>query len=268
MQPIKCHSSGPSVLLNIGLVGSALLASLFGASAQAPAPAAAVVPAEQKSLWEESAGLGLTLTRGNSRTLLFTANGLATRKTKEAELDLGADATYGEAFNKSTGQEERNAESLHGFGQYNWLFTERTFGYIRLDALHDGIADIKYRVVLGPGVGYYFIKSDRTFLRGEVGPSLVYEKRGGVTHSYLALRLAERFEHKLSATAHLWESLEFLPQVDKLNNYLLNAELGVEAALTKRLSLRSYIQDNYVNQPASGRLKNDVKLVSALNFKF
>src|SRR5205085_2238992 len=83
-----------------------------------------------------------------------------------------------------------------------------------------------------PGLGYYFIKSDRTSLRGEIGPSFIYENRGGVTHGYVALRLAERFEHKLSETAHLWESVEFLPQVDKFKNYLINAELGVEAALT------------------------------------
>jgi len=62
--------------------------------------------------------------------------------------------------------------------------------------------------------------------------------------------------------------LEFLPQVDKFKNYLLNAELGAEAALTKKLSLRSYIQDNYVNIPAQGHLKNDVKLIAALGYKF
>jgi putative salt-induced outer membrane protein len=210
----------------------------------------------------------LTLTRGNSRTLLATANGLATRKTKETELDLGADATYGEALNKSTGEEEKNAESLHGFAQYNWLFTERAFGYARIDGLHDGISDIKYRFVVGPGVGYYFIKSERTFLRGEAGPSFIYEKKGGETRRYFAARLAERFEHKLSDHAHIWESLEFLPQVDRLKNYLINAEVGIEASITKRLSLRSFVQDNYVNEPASGRLKNDVKLVTAVAYKF
>jgi|SRR5947209_5504241 len=237
--------------------------------AQAPTPPVAAVPApEIKSPWEESAGLGLTLTRGNSRTLLFTANALATRKTKEMELDLGADATYGEALNKSTGHEEKNAESLHGFAQYNWLFTERAFGYARVDGLHDAIADIKYRLVVGPGAGYYFLKSERTSLRGEVGPSFVYEKKGGTTHDYMTLRVAERFEHKLNDHSHIWQSLEFLPQVDRFKNYIINAEVGIDAGLTKKLSLRSYIQDSYVNEPAAGRLKNDIKLVTALAYKF
>ena len=252
------------ILLTAGMVFGGRLVAF----AQAPAPAAVIPPPEPKSPWEESAGLGLTLTRGNSRTLLFTANALATRKTKLVELDLGADATYGEALNKSTGQDEKNAESLHGFAQYNRFFTERFFGYARIDGLHDQIADIKYRVVVGPGLGYYFIKSDRTFLRGEAGPSLVYEKKGHETHTYMTFRLAERFEHKLSEHAKVWQSLELLPQVDKLKNYLINAEVGIEAGLTKKLSLRSYAQDNYVNEPAPGRLKNDFKLVTAIAYKF
>lgn len=261
------HQTNAHPFLKLALAASTLLAGMPGASAQAPVAAPATPPPTVKSPWEESAGLGLTLTRGNSRTLLFTANGLATRKTKESEIDLGADATYGEAADK-TGTEVKNADSLHGFAQYNWLFTERAFGYARIDGLHDDIAGIKYRLVVGPGAGYYFIKSERTFLRGEVGPSFVYEKKGTNTHSYMTLRVAERFEHKLSEHSHIWQSLEFLPQVDKFKNYIINAEAGIEAALTKKLSLRSYIQDSYVNQPAPNHLKNDVKLVTALAYKF
>ncbi|HEY0454852.1 MAG TPA: DUF481 domain-containing protein [Verrucomicrobiae bacterium] len=255
----QCTSSIFTAVLAL-IVSFAWVNSSFGQ--------AVPVPPDPKSPWEETAGAGLTLTRGNSRNLLFTLNGLATRKDLKSELDLGADATYGEAFNKSTSQEEKNAESLHGFGQYNWLFTDRFFGYGRLDALHDGIADIKYRVVVSPGVGYYFIKSEAMSLRAEVGPGLVYERKGSVTRTYLTARLAERFDYKLNDHAKIWQTIEFLPQVDRVENYIINAEIGIEAGLTKKLSLRSYIQDNYLNRPAPGRLKNDVKLVTALNYKF
>jgi hypothetical protein len=47
-------------------------------------------------------------------------------------------------------------------------------------------------------------------------------------------------------------------------------EVGVEAALTKgnKLSLRTVIQDNYNNVPAAGRLRNDLKLIASLAYKF
>src|SRR5690349_19151217 len=157
------------------------------------APATPTPPAPPK--WSASAAAGLTLTRGNSDTLLFTANFLASRKWERNELDFGADATYGEQ------EDIKNNEAVHGFGQYNRLFTDRFFGYVRLDALHDAIADVDYRVTFGPGVGYYLIKNERTFLRTEMGGGVVFEKQGGEEKTYATLRLAERLEHKLTPTA-------------------------------------------------------------------
>lgn len=238
-----------------------LLSSAFPAFGQQTAPAVSAPPKKPK--WVTSASLGFTLTRGNSRTLLFTGNILSSRKWDQSELDLGADATYG----KSDGI--KNAESVHGFSQYNWLFyKKRAYGYIRLDALHDAIADIQYRITLGPGVGYYFIKSKATQLSGEIGPAFIYEKLGGHEHRYMSLRLGEKLQHSFTEKTRLWQSLELLPQVDRLDNYILNGEIGIETDLTKKLSLRTYLQDSYDNQPAPGRKKNDLKLVTAVAYKF
>ena len=82
------------------------------------------------------------------------------------------------------------------------------------------------------------------------------------------MRLGERFEHKFNDRARVWESVEFLPQVDKFDNYLVNFEIGVEAALTKSFSLKTFLDDNYQNQPALGKLKNDAKLIAAIAYKF
>lgn len=215
--------------------------------------------------WDVSAAAGLTLTRGNSKTLLFTANVAANKKWDhdQNELNLGADGVYGENDNV------KNAESVHGFGQYNRLFSERAFGYLRLEGLHDAIADIDYRLQVSPGAGYYFLKQTNLTLRGEVGPGYIYEHDGdGTTRSYMSLRVAERFEYKLNDHAKIWECAEYLPQVDDFQNYIINAEIGVETTMTKKLSLLAYIQDSYHSEPAAGRLKNDLKLVSAIKYKF
>jgi putative salt-induced outer membrane protein YdiY len=89
-----------------------------------------------------------------------------------------------------------------------------------------------------------------------------------VDTAYLSLRLADRFEHKLSNGARVWEKAEILPQVTKFENFLVNAEVGAEAALTKTFSLQVTLQDNFVNQPAPGRKDNDVKIISSLVYKF
>jgi putative salt-induced outer membrane protein YdiY len=237
-----------------------MLAATSAVAQNPPAPAAAPPPPPK---WTGSASAGLTLTSGNSDTLLFTAKLLASRKwDARNELDLGADATYGE------NEDLKNNEAIHGFAQYNRLFTDRAFGYLRLDALHDDIADVYYRVTLGPGVGYYFIKNERTFLRGETGPAVVFENQGGEEQTYLTLRLADRFEHKLSETAKIWQSAELLPEVGDWENFIINAEIGIEVAINTRWSLKTYLQDTYDNEPAEDRLKNDLKLVAAIAYKF
>jgi putative salt-induced outer membrane protein YdiY len=208
------------------------------------APAAAAAPPPK---WDLSLALGFTLTEG---------------KWDNHELHLGADLTYGET------EDIKNNETARAFGQYNLLFTDRWYAYARAEALHDDIADVDYRFTIGPGVGYYIIKQTQTSLAVEGGPAFVYEKQGGDSTGYFTVRLAERFEHKFSDTARVWQTLEFLPQVDDFDNFIINAEIGAEAALTTSWAISVILQDTYDNQPAEGRQENDIKLISALKWKY
>ncbi len=246
----------------IALLGALFLLTCLSTQAADQTNRIAVDRTRKKPAWESSIAVGLTLTRGNSDSILTTGNLQTHKKMPRDEISLGADATYGET------DSVKNNETAHGFGQYNHLFNERFYDFGRLDALHDGIADVVYRFTLSPGVGYYFVKRKLTTLAGEVGPSAVTEKLDGQADSYVGLRIAERFEHKFNEHARLWQNFEFLPQANKLNNFLINAEIGIESALTEKLSLRVVLQDSYANIPAPGRKDNDVKLVSGLAYKF
>jgi putative salt-induced outer membrane protein YdiY len=56
--------------------------------------------------------------------------------------------------------------------------------------------------------------------------------------------------------------------VDEFSKYLLNTEVGVEAALTKAMSLRVVGTHRYDSEPAAGRKNYDLGIVSALAYKF
>jgi putative salt-induced outer membrane protein YdiY len=215
-----------------------------------------------KSAWSGTLAAGLTLTSGNSDTVLASTTLNVHRADATNEWNLGGDAAYGE----NSGVE--NNETLHGFVQYDHFFTPRWFGYTRADALHDGIADVVYRATLSPGIGYYFIKTKRTMLSCESGPGAVLEKLDGDREYYTTARVAERFERKIDDNTRIWDSLELLPQVDRPDNFLVNAEVGVEAAITKKISLRTVLQDNFANEPAPDHKNNDVRLVSGFGYKF
>jgi putative salt-induced outer membrane protein YdiY len=227
------------------------------------APATNQVLAPAKYPWQSSITAGLTLTRGNSDSLLATAKFITDKKTPVNEFNLGADATYGSASGIA------NNETYHGFGQWNHLFSEKWYGYLRGEGLHDGIAEVKYRFTVTSGVGYYLIKQTNTTLAAEIGPGIVVERVGVVDNTYATMRLAERFEHKFNKnSARVWENVEFLPQIDKPSDYIMNAEIGVESALYKSLNLQVYLDDTYNSQPAASFRRNDLKLVSGVTYKF
>src|SRR5262245_24491711 len=69
--------------------------------------------------WDASVALGLTVTEGNSDSILFTLTGRADKKWDQHELHLGTDIAYGES------EDVKNNESFRAFGQYNYLFTDR-----------------------------------------------------------------------------------------------------------------------------------------------
>lgn len=253
----------------IGFLAASLFAAAGAASAQAQTNALAPVT-NSPTAWKSSVAAGLTLTRGNSDTLLATASAGTDKKWNHNELSLAADGAYGETKNIPSGKQTENAESLHGVGQYNLLVSDRFYTFGRVEGLHDGVANVQYRLTLAPGAGYYVIKNKITNICLEAGPGFIAEKLDDHCSSFMTLRAGEKFHHKLSDRARIWQTAEFLPEVDHFDNYIFNGELGIEADITpdKKLTLRSFLQDMYNNIPAPGRLKNDAKLVTAIAYKF
>ena len=268
--------------LNTRTLGAvaALSAGWLAAGSAVAQEAKPVVP-EKKNNWETVASAGVTLTRGNSETFLGTIGIDSKRKWSKDEILLGASAAYGE--NTTTGARgsdldhpkekpvEHNTtdQYVKGYSQYNHLFTERLYGGLRVDALSDNIAGIDYRVTVSPLVGYFLIKNPTTFLAVEAGPGFVFEKLSGEeSDQYVILRFAERFEHKFSDRAKVWQSAEYLPRVEDFGNYTFNFELGASAAITKSVDLRAVFVDNYRSQPAAGRKQNDMKLIAGIGYRF
>lgn len=243
-------------------LAAAFVLCLLGAVCRAAEPSAQPAAEPARPRWQSEAAVGFTLTSGNKDTMLLTAKLGTERKGVKNEWLFGLDGAYGE----SSG--DVNNQTLRGSGQFNHLWSERLFVYLKVDGLHDGIAGLKYRFTVSPGAGYYFIKNKSTSLSAEVGAGYVQERLNGTDQGYFTLRLANRFEHKLDERSRLWQKAEYLPRPDNFSEYLVNAEIGVETKLVGNLALKVYLQDFYNSRPAAGRKPNDLKLVSAIAYKF
>jgi putative salt-induced outer membrane protein len=218
----------------------------------------------EKPKWEGSVNAGVSLTSGNSDSLLMTLGANAKKKWDRNEFALGAAAGYGEANDVS------NNEFANAYAQYNRLFTDRFYGGVRADVTYDGIADLAYRVNLSPLAGYYFIKNDKTTLSLEVGPSLVLEKYfNQSSDTYCGIRFSEKFEHKLTETTKIWEYADYVPQVDRWSEkYVVTVEVGISAAINKKWGLRVVGQYIHDNEPAVGREPDDFRLLAGTEYKF
>ncbi|HXC98503.1 MAG TPA: DUF481 domain-containing protein [Verrucomicrobiae bacterium] len=214
--------------------------------------------------WSTSATFALTVTGGNTKTLLTTVDFNTQRISPENEFLFDVNGTYGE------NNDVQNAQSLEGTGQYNHVTPINLYYGLKLDGLHDAIAGIDYRFTAAPLAGYYLIKTPSTLLGLEIGPGYVYQRSEGsdTTLSHATLRAGERFEHKINGTTKIWENAEILPQVANLGNYYTDGEIGINTAITKHAGLTCYADDSYYSVPAVGHLHNDFKLVTGITYKF
>ena len=219
---------------------------------------------------------GLSLTDGNSETLAANA-GLATEGQKEGlgSVLAGVEANYGESTATRTttaadgttttaDDSEKTVENAKAYVNVKKTLSPRTFASLDGSVFYDDIALIDYRATLGPGAGAYLVKNAKRELALEAGPAYVWEKVDGANNDYLALRFAERYSCQATKTAKLVQSLEYVPEAEDFDNYLLTGEIGVEAAMSERLNLRVVVQDKYDSTPAANAEYNDVSLIAGV----
>lgn len=223
------------------------------------------------SPWKSTVAAGVNLSRGNTRNTLLNGSAVSEYKEGANEGRIGVEANYGETevtTTNNTKETRTNVENSKGFAEYRRLLDERDYAYAKGEVLNDDIANIDFRSVVGPGLGRYLLKSETQTLGVEAGVTYIHEKLAGVSaDDYFSLRAAENYTLKESATSRLWESVECLPSLEGSGKFLLNAELGAEAAMNARLSLRIVAQDKYNSDPASGKKANDLQIIGGLTYR-
>lgn len=243
-------------------------------SAWLPALALAVASswslrAEEPAGWQSSAGVNVSVNKGNSDTLLAGLNFLTLRKWDKNEVTAGADAVYGDNRDLLTGQRVTTAQNYGAFLQYNRMVSERWYFLGRTDARQDKVADINYRVMLSPGAGYYLIQREKTKLSAEAGPGVVFEQfEHGPSSTYMTLRFGEKFSHAFNDKVRLVQQADITPKADEWSDYVFNMQATLEADLTAKFSTRLTVQDTYRSQPAPGRRENDLRVLAGIAYKF
>lgn len=223
--------------------------------------------------WAGGANIGFALTAGNSETknlaLAFTAD----RKTQHDDISLYANSVY--STNDAPGAiPSTTANSIQSGARYSRNFTARLFGYGSADFQTDALQDLNLRSILGGGLGFHAIKTDRTTLDFLVGPNYTRENYTTVTNSFVALTLGEELSHKLGASTLVTQKLYFFPNLSDTGEYRTSFNLGTVTKISKWLGWQNAFGDIYVSNPPAqpagtpALKKNDIVLTTGLNFAF
>ncbi len=208
--------------------------------------------------WELTAAGGLSLSKGNTEALSYSAQVLASYLDARNELYLGADYFYGET------DEITNTDSFRAFANYNRLITDRFYLGALGEYFTDDAAAIDSRITAGATLGYYLVKSPTTKFAIEAGAAQVWEEQGGLDRDFTALRIAERFEYKPNDSVTLWQSAVWTPEFDDFNSYTLVGEIGITSPISDHLALRVFVRDTYDSTPAAGADENDITVAAGL----
>jgi len=225
--------------------------------------------------WNGSLVGGFIINRGNTENESYRAAFDINRRSEQDRIRFGG------AYNLTResdddGGKTSTVDNWFTFGQYDYFFNEKLYGYARLQVDHDRIAALEYRITPSLGLGYQWVEGPVWNFNTEGGVAYVYEKYEDNDDipdfddddSYVALRLAYHYDRRLNDKVLLFHNLEYIPAIDDLNNFQINTDLGIRADLTAKMFAEFKFELKHDSTPAAGAKENDFRYIFGIGWAF
>lgn len=246
------------------------------ATAPAGDPAPAPIPLSQietvnpgYNKWTGSLTIGGLLTRGNSDTENLNIAAEAVHRTKDDRFSLSGGYFFGRQADPDTGDKTTSVDNWFGAAKYDHFFSKKLYGYGLVKVEHDNIAELNLRVSPSVGVGYQWHESPVWNFSTEAGIGWVFEDyETGDDDDHPAARLAYHYDRKINDKVAFIHNLEYLPSLEDLSDYNLNADAGVRATLTGNMFADFKFEWRYDATPAPAADHNDLRYVLGVGWTF
>ena len=213
----------------------------------------------EKRPWDLRFDLSYAQTSGNSDTETFATTG-------EYKADYSPhrwQVKGGYLFTKSEGETTANRSGLAG--RYDYLFTERMFGFAEFDVLSDEFAGYDFRGSIGPGLGYDFIKTDAHLLQGLASVLYTYaDLTDDGTDSYMSGKAAGEYTWQINESTRFRQLLDYQVSFDDTEVYFVNSETALEHSLSTHIGAALRYLINYQNSPPGTAEHTDRVLLASL----
>jgi putative salt-induced outer membrane protein YdiY len=223
----------------------------------------------QEPHWTGAVVVGGLLTRGNSNTESLNVSVEASRRGRDDRISANAGYIYSRQADPNGPGKTTTADNWFAAGKYDYYFTEKFYGFAALRVEHDTIAELDLRVTPSVGVGYQWVESPDFNFATEAGLAWVYEDYAtGGTDSHAAARLAYHVDKKFNDKVSLRHNLEYLPSLEDLSDFNVNADGGVRTTLTKTMFAELKVEWRYDATPAPDAHKNDLRYTLGVGWTF
>jgi len=213
--------------------------------------------------WSGNVSIGLNSQSGNTERTSISIGVEASRKT---EIDR---ANFRFLYNYAEDSGKVSARNAFGTLSYDYLFSERFYGYMALEMLSDRFRDLSLRTTVGPGVGYQVWDYPGRSLSLELGAAYVNENHVvGTDDSWISARAAANFSWRVIDAITFKDYLELYDRVDKSSKFTMRNEASVTTGLTTSWAMKVSNIIEYDGMPAPGIKKADVFWIVALQYGF
>lgn len=170
----------------------------------------------REAKWTASFELGILYKDGNTELLNVRGGGQVQRKSLKDLLRFYVSADYQEDDKQRTNHE------VKGGAYYEYLFTERWFGYGRLDLEYDEFENLDLRLSTAVGAGYYWIKKDEAELKTRAGIGYLHETfRDGRVEDAVQADVGVEARFDITPWLQLTHATTWYPTFDGLDDYRL-----------------------------------------------
>lgn len=200
--------------------------------------------------WTSSFELGVDGSDGNAQTLTFRSGANIKRKVDWSNLKIGV------TYVKATAEWEETKHNGQLDVNHDWLLGESPWSiYAKSILVYDEFRPFGLELTLSSGLGYRFIRTEATTLKGRIGSGSTRQFRGLDNNWVPEGMLGVDFEHEFSARQKVRLSVEYYPEWGKFDQFRIRSDAGWEMLLSEatNLSLKLGVIDRYDTRDGGGR---------------
>jgi putative salt-induced outer membrane protein len=215
-----------------------------------------------KGPWRLRSEISYAKTSGNTDTESFAGKLDSAREGRVHKLFLKGQYVYG----RNSGREDANKLALDG--RWEAALNERFSGIVSAGYGRDKFSGYRFRVFIGPGLGYYLVKRERQSLQLSLALNYYHDRFSvGERQEQRSLtgKTLAKFEWRPRDNFKFSENLGFFHAFNEAGRYFVESETAAEVRINRIFSFGVSFKYNFQNRPPAPEIqKIDTTFLTAL----